>query len=80
MHLVAENGHSVCLKWLVDAGATVAPLTKDNETPLHWAAWKGQAACCRQLVEAVQNTSLGATKWLVPNAVIFCLPLRRVRL
>jgi hypothetical protein len=28
MHLVAENGHSVCLKWLVDAGAGVEPLTK----------------------------------------------------
>jgi len=28
MHLVAENGHSVCLKWLIDAGAGVGPLTK----------------------------------------------------
>ena len=31
MHLVAENGHSVCLKWLIDAGAGVGPLTKVSQ-------------------------------------------------
>jgi hypothetical protein len=52
MHLVAENGHAVCLKWLVDAGATTDALTKDDETPMHWAAWKGHASCAKQLAQA----------------------------
>merc|ERR1712072_313842 len=50
-HLAAQNGHAICLKWLVDAGANPDSRTKDDETPLHWACWKGHDTCVRVLCQ-----------------------------
>merc|ERR1711865_185482 len=54
-HLAAQNGHAVCLKWLVDAGANTDAQTKDDETPLHWACWKGHETCVRVLCDTANK-------------------------
>merc|ERR1711865_860720 len=56
-HLAAQNGHAVCLKWLVDAGANTDAQTKDDETPLHWACWKGHETCVRVLCDTANKDS-----------------------
>merc|ERR1711904_554467 len=49
MHLVAENGHAVCLKWLAEAGAPLDARSKSGESALHWAAEYGFADCIKVL-------------------------------
>merc|ERR1711865_1341091 len=43
--------------WLVDAGANTDAQTKDDETPLHWACWKGHETCVRVLCDTANKDS-----------------------
>lgn len=54
MHIAAQHGHVHILEWLVDSDKRdtgVNLVDEDARTPLHWAAWHGQAKACEALIE-----------------------------
>ena len=53
----AVNGHSECLRILIDAKANVDGLSGETYTPVYLAADRGQVECVRVLVEMKANVN-----------------------
>ena len=51
IHSAASEGHKTCVELLIDAGANIDALNKEDRTPLHWAAESGHWDTVEFLVE-----------------------------
>eukprot|EP01090_Pellita_catalonica_P016916 TRINITY_DN49_c0_g1_i1.p1 TRINITY_DN49_c0_g1~~TRINITY_DN49_c0_g1_i1.p1 ORF type:complete len:162 (-),score=29.21 TRINITY_DN49_c0_g1_i1:118-555(-) len=58
LHWTAGAGHLEALKWLLSKGANPDIQSSNGDTPLHKAAWRGNAECCAALVAANANRNL----------------------
>ena len=52
LHVAAENGHALCIRVLLAAGADANVRDKEGWTPLRWARERGNRAAARTLVTA----------------------------
>ena len=50
VHIASSEGHKDVVAFLGSRGADVNAVNDDQMTPLHWAAWKGQASVCTTLL------------------------------
>ena len=58
LHLAAEKGHLSCLHVLIQAGAQVDVMDKNQLTPLMLAATKGETEIVRYLIRAGADVTL----------------------
>jgi len=50
LHFAAQGGHTRCAKFLIDHGSTVAPVSRRNWTPLHFAVCSPNAVQMAQML------------------------------
>jgi ankyrin repeat protein len=63
LHFAARTGSEEIVAMLIEANASIDPVTKFGWTPLMWAACNGHAEVCHMLLRAGADKDL-ETKWL----------------
>ena len=71
LYSAVVNGHSECLRILIEAGANVDP-PGDGPGPVYWAADHGQVECVRTLVEMKADVNRGDPWGWSPVMTVTC--------
>jgi hypothetical protein len=70
LHISAKNNNSGCAEYLLKKGAAVNAQDNEGNTPLHYAASKGNLALCFMLIAAGADPTIRNTKNLIAGDLI----------